>query len=82
MSLDVWFKSDISNILLAMAETAMAAYRESEPDTIPAYMRGYMQALHGASVAFGIAEPRLLPPVAEVEQAKRDAFSAAEEQQQ
>ncbi len=63
MSLDVWFKDDIRNTLLALNETshdthAQLAALVGESATAQSYRLGYGDALRAVAIAFGVAAPR------------------------
>ena len=64
MSLDVWFKDDIRNTLLALNETsrdthALVVSLAGDSATATSYRSGYGDALRAVAIAFGIANPRL-----------------------
>ena len=64
MSLDVWFKDDIRNTLLALNETsrdthALARSVAGESESTAHYRSGYADALRAVAIAFGIAVPRI-----------------------
>ncbi len=56
MSLDVWFKSDIKNVLLALhvASTATANSLHTDPYQRKMFREGYTAALASVALAFGI----------------------------
>lgn len=67
MSLDVWFKDDIRNTLLALNETsrdthARLAALAADPSAAHEYRSGYGDALRAVAVAFGIATPQTSEP--------------------
>jgi len=63
MSLDVWFKDDIRNTLLALSETSQDTHAQivalvGESQTAQSYRSGYGDALRAVAIAFGITAPR------------------------
>ncbi len=59
MSLDIWFREDVQNALMAADEasaTTAAALRAvtSDPQYLRAYRQGYRAALATIAVAFGL----------------------------
>lgn len=63
MSLDVWFKDDIRNTLLALSETSQDTHAQivalvGESPTAQSYRSGYGDALRAVAIAFGITAPR------------------------
>ena len=66
MSLDVWFRDDIKNTLVALNQangmgTARMALQIEEPREIQIYREGYRDALRAVAIAFGIATAVTLP---------------------
>lgn len=65
MSLDVWFKDDIRNTLLALNETSHDTHAQlvalcGESALARSYRSGYGDALRAVAIAFGISVPRAL----------------------
>lgn len=65
MSLDVWFKDDIRNTLLALNETSHDTHAQvvalcGESASARSYRSGYGDALRAVAIAFGVAIPRTL----------------------
>ena len=63
MSLDVWFKDDIRNTLLALNETSLDTHAlvvslAGDSASAASYRSGYGDALRAVAIAFGIAYPR------------------------
>ena len=64
MSLDVWFKDDIRNTLLALSEASQDTHAQvvslvGESPTAQSYRSGYGDALRAVAIAFGITAPRM-----------------------
>jgi len=66
MSLDVWFKDDIKNTLVALNEAngamllRLAAHADDATE-LQTYRDGYCDALRAVAIALGIAMPSALP---------------------
>jgi hypothetical protein len=63
VSLDVFFKDDIRNTLLALNETSTDTHAQvvalcGESPSALSYRSGYGDALRAVAIAFGIAVPR------------------------
>ena len=63
MSLDVWFKEDIKNTLLALNETSRDTHTRLSALTVDSaaarvYRAGYGDALRAVAIAFGICAPQ------------------------
>ncbi len=54
MSLDLWFRQDLKNILLAINVASAASARFSDEALVVAYRLGFEEALESAAVALGI----------------------------
>lgn len=59
MALDMWFKDDITNILLSLDLALAATSRWAEGSQVEAYRHGYEAALMATAVAFGLS-PRVV----------------------
>jgi hypothetical protein len=66
MSLDVWYKDDVKNALVALNEANGALLARLNASLgavadVQAYRDGYCDALHAVAVALGIEMPGALP---------------------
>ncbi|MFB0545298.1 MAG: hypothetical protein ACETWB_00160 [Anaerolineae bacterium] len=78
MGLDIWFKEDIANALIAADEASSAtaaALSEvtNDPGRLRAYREGYRAALTTLALAFGIS-PLALMTAPEEERLRPEAF--------
>jgi hypothetical protein len=54
MSLELWFRQDLKNILLSINVTSAASARFSDEALVVAYRQGFEEALESAALALGI----------------------------
>lgn len=57
MGLDLWFREDVTRILLSAQETLMASREALAPVSVEAadaYQQGFVDALRAVGVAFGV----------------------------
>ncbi len=54
MSLELWFRQDLKNILLSINVASAASARFSDEARVIAYRQGFEEALELAAVALGI----------------------------
>jgi len=54
MTLDMWFKDDIRNILLGVELAARSQLPEAEAETVRAYRAGFNAAITAIAASFGL----------------------------
>jgi len=64
VSLEMWFRDDLRNILFSINVASAAAARFSDQELVAAYRQGFEEALESTAVALGIppGEVGLHPP--------------------
>jgi hypothetical protein len=70
MSLDLWFREEVTRILASVLEVQRNNARSIAPldtETAAAYQRGFVDALLAVAVAFGVRGPLAAPVAREVD---------------